>query len=307
MSGRARRLRGMRRLSHCAVASILLGGPAGCAGIASVAGVSAAVAAEGPIDRSCEPSAMRIVIDVGHTPEAGGALSARGVREYEFNLRLATEISKALLAAGFRSSQLMTTRGTRRTLEQRADRANRMQADLFVSVHHDSVQDFYLRRWIYRGRPHLYSDRFNGYSLFVSNDNSHPDASRRFAMDLAQELKARGLAFTTHHAEKIKGENRELIDCARSRRVPLRRACRAQAHECSGGAAGSGRHRQPGGRARCRERRFSRPRGCSGGGGGPPLLRRGRLRQDGMSARRSKAADAAMVARAAAGYDRAAF
>jgi N-acetylmuramoyl-L-alanine amidase len=162
--------------------------------------------------RSRDRSALRIVVDVGHTPEVAGALSARGVNEYAFNLRLARKIVDDLISAGFACACLMTTRGTRRNLEQRADRVNKLTADLFISVHHDSVQDFYLRRWRFRGRPHFYCDRFKGYSLFVSRANAHFDASRRFAVDLAQALKAHGLSFTTHHAERLKGESRNLIE-----------------------------------------------------------------------------------------------
>jgi N-acetylmuramoyl-L-alanine amidase len=163
------------------------------------------------MDSGCDPSKLRIVIDVGHTPEAAGALSARGVYEYDFNLRLATDVEKALVAAGFTSTYLMRMQGAKRNLEQRADRANKMGADLFVSIHHDSVQDEYLRIWKYKGRSYQYSDQFNGYSVFVSYANARVEESRRFAFDLAAELKAHGLSFTTHHAEKIKGENRELI------------------------------------------------------------------------------------------------
>jgi N-acetylmuramoyl-L-alanine amidase len=160
----------------------------------------------------CDPSKMRIVVDVGHTPEAGGALSARGVYEYEFNLRLATQVKNDLVAAGFVSTYLMRMKGTKRNLEQRADRANKMRADLFISIHHDSVQDMYLRPWKYKGHSHLYSDKFKGYSVFVSYANAHVEESRHFAVDLAAELKTHGLSFTAHHAEKIPGENRELIE-----------------------------------------------------------------------------------------------
>ena len=161
---------------------------------------------------ACDPSKLRIVIDVGHSPEAAGALSARGVYEYEFNLRLATQVKDALVAAGFTSTYLMRMKGAKRNLEQRADRANKMGADLFISIHHDSVQDVYLRRWKYKGRSHLYSDKFKGYSVFVSYANAQIEASRRFAVDLAAGLKAHGFSFTTHHAENIPGENRELIE-----------------------------------------------------------------------------------------------
>src|SRR5829696_6960937 len=48
----------------------------------------------------CDPAAFRVVVDVGHTAEVPGAISARGVPEYAFNLRLAQTIDKHLAAAG---------------------------------------------------------------------------------------------------------------------------------------------------------------------------------------------------------------
>ena len=35
----------------------------------------------------CDPASFRVIVDVGHTPESPGAISARGVDEYTFNLR----------------------------------------------------------------------------------------------------------------------------------------------------------------------------------------------------------------------------
>ena len=49
----------------------------------------------------CDPAAFRVVVDVGHTAEVPGAISARGVPEYAFNLRLAQTIDRHLAAAGF--------------------------------------------------------------------------------------------------------------------------------------------------------------------------------------------------------------
>ncbi len=59
-------------------------------------GPSPAYAAE-----ACERSAFHVMIDVGHTAAVPGALSARGVPEYTFNLQLADVITQALLDAGF--------------------------------------------------------------------------------------------------------------------------------------------------------------------------------------------------------------
>src|ERR1700688_4219845 len=48
---------------------------------------------------SCDPSAFKIALDVGHTVQASGALSARGVAEYTFNLTLAKRIERTLTDA----------------------------------------------------------------------------------------------------------------------------------------------------------------------------------------------------------------
>src|SRR5215470_15618065 len=50
---------------------------------------------------TCDRSNFRVLVDVGHTNSAGGALSSRGTFEYEFNLRLAGEIEDSLLEACF--------------------------------------------------------------------------------------------------------------------------------------------------------------------------------------------------------------
>ena len=47
---------------------------------------------------TCDRAAFRLVLDVGHTAKAFGATSARGQREYDFNLRLAKSIDHKLRA-----------------------------------------------------------------------------------------------------------------------------------------------------------------------------------------------------------------
>ena len=44
----------------------------------------------------CEMSKFRIVVDVGHTPDSYGALSARNDTEFGFNFRLARLITAKL-------------------------------------------------------------------------------------------------------------------------------------------------------------------------------------------------------------------
>ena len=62
-------------------------------------------------DASCARSTFRVVVDVGHTATSPGADSARGVPEYEFNLKLADVIAQSLREAGFDKTVRMVTSG----------------------------------------------------------------------------------------------------------------------------------------------------------------------------------------------------
>src|SRR5438105_14317739 len=59
----------------------------------------------------CNRGQFRVLLDVGHTAEVPGAMSARGVPEYAFNLRLATQIKQKLVEAGFARTVLLVTAG----------------------------------------------------------------------------------------------------------------------------------------------------------------------------------------------------
>jgi N-acetylmuramoyl-L-alanine amidase len=163
---------------------------------------------------SCARSAFRVVIDVGHTATSPGADSARGVPEYEFNLQLADAITQSLHEAGFDKTVRLVTSGTRVTsLFERAASANHLKADLFISIHHDSVPDNLKEAWQYDGKKRPYSDRFSGYAIFVSNDNVDAADSSSFGRSLGQELQKRGLRYTPHYTFPLMGRYRhDLID-----------------------------------------------------------------------------------------------
>jgi N-acetylmuramoyl-L-alanine amidase len=159
-------------------------------------------------------ASFRTVVDVGHGTEAPGALSARGVDEYVFNLRLAKEIDKELRAAGFDKTVLLVTPDKPpRGLFRRVARADALKADLFLAVHHDSVPDKMLETWQVDGQEEHYNDRFPGHSLFISNANADRAGSLAFARQLGLALKAHGLQYTPHYTEKFMGNRRrELVD-----------------------------------------------------------------------------------------------
>src|SRR6202011_6108527 len=167
-----------------------------------------------PAGPACARAAFRLVLDVGHTAQVPGAKSARGLHEFDFNLRLAKLIEQQLLDAGFARTVLLVTDGPALpSLARRVARANAARADLLLSIHHDSVPNALLEKWDYNGEPHSYSDRFRGHSLFVSYENHDRRGSLLFGRLLGLALKSRGLHYTPHYTEKIMGRRRrELLD-----------------------------------------------------------------------------------------------
>ncbi len=163
----------------------------------------------GPVP-ACDPAEWHVAIDVGHSP-GGGALSARGVREWDFNLRQAREIEAALHAAGFTGSFLLDPGGRGLPLKTRPALAAEQGADLLLSIHHDAVQEHLLERWTVDGEERHFSDRHQGFSLFVSARSAQPERSLALADALGAELMAQGLVPTWYHALDIPGERRRVL------------------------------------------------------------------------------------------------
>jgi N-acetylmuramoyl-L-alanine amidase len=162
----------------------------------------------------CQRSAFRVVVDVGHTLDVPGAISARGVPEYAFNLQLAEQVKQALVDAGFNQTVLLISeKDPPLGLFERAARANAVAADLFISIHHDSVPDYLLETWDYDGQQNHFSDRFKGFAIFISDDNPDRIGSLLFGRFLGKELETRGMQYTPHYTlELMRHRRRELVD-----------------------------------------------------------------------------------------------
>jgi len=167
-----------------------------------------------PSAATCDPSKFRIVVDVGHTAESEGAMSARNVPEFAFNLQLAQQLVERLKAEGFAEARLLVTEGKAKpSLFRRVAAANDLKADLFLSIHHDSVPDSFLEDWEFEGKKSHFSDRFSGYSVFVSRDNPDFRTSLSFAELVAKEMKAQGLDYAQQYAQPVMGRHqRELLN-----------------------------------------------------------------------------------------------
>src|SRR2546429_603701 len=84
-----------------------------------------------------------VILDVGHTDKDSGQISARGVKEYDFNMNLARRVLEELVNTGLLSTQMIVMSGsnTHESRLQRSKRANDLDADLFMSIHHDGVKN----------------------------------------------------------------------------------------------------------------------------------------------------------------------
>jgi N-acetylmuramoyl-L-alanine amidase len=159
-----------------------------------------------PVATTCDPSKLRIVLDVGHTAESEGAISARNVAEFVFNLRLAQRIEEKLKAEGFADTRLLLTAGkAKRSLVKRVAAVNNLHANLLLSIHHDSVPDSLLENWEFEGKKSHFSDRFSGYSVFVSRKNPDFKTSQLFAELVGREMKAQGLQYAQQYTQAIMG------------------------------------------------------------------------------------------------------
>jgi N-acetylmuramoyl-L-alanine amidase len=155
--------------------------------------------------------ALPVAIDVGHSKLKPGTVSARGKPEFEFNLELARILRETLAAQGV-PSLLIGDNGEMDVLTRRTEAAARQGAGFFLSVHHDSAQLKYFDSWTWQGAERRYSDRFSGFSLFVSRKNPQPDVSLDCARKIGSVLMQAGLRASPHHGENLPGENREWAD-----------------------------------------------------------------------------------------------
>jgi N-acetylmuramoyl-L-alanine amidase len=139
-------------------------------------------------------------VDVGHYHAEPGVISASGIPEFEFNLKLAAEVKENLERSDFKV-RLIGDKGNMVFLNHRTRAAK--GADLFLSIHHDSMRESVIgtRR-----------DELAGFSLFISRKNPEVRKSLACASAIGAELRAAGFTPSRYHADPVIGENRPFAD-----------------------------------------------------------------------------------------------
>lgn len=107
----------------------------------------------------------RVVIDPGHGGTDPGALGRTGVTEKQLALQLSQTLASRLRASGY---EVLLTREDDRTLklQERTDFANKVGADLFISIHINSARNRNLRG-------------FETYYLNLANDPTAAETAAR--------------------------------------------------------------------------------------------------------------------------------
>jgi len=143
--------------------------------------------------------ALLVAVDVGHYAAEPGVVSASGRPEFEYNLDLALDL-KAELEKRRVDVRLIGERGDYAVLHHRTRDAQ--GADLFVSIHHDSVKESLLPR----------ANEFSGFSLFISRMNPKPAQSLACASAIGAQLRAAGFTPSRYHADPVLGAPRPFAD-----------------------------------------------------------------------------------------------
>lgn len=155
---------------------------------------------------------VRVALDIGHDVRSSGAVSARGYSEYTFNARLGGEVLAAMNTTDWIDAFLIEPKGAHISLGERRRRAKARNADVFISLHHDSAQEQFLSEAQVNGKKVRYTELFEGYSIFYSEKNPHAALSLAVAEAIGKRLRASGLQYTDHHAMDVNGERRDLVD-----------------------------------------------------------------------------------------------
>ena len=165
---------------------------------------------------ACADGRLRVAIDIGHSEEEPGAVSATGRREFRFNERFAQELVAKSQQRGTTGLWLdlfiHNSRAKSAELAARPRNAERMGGEVFVSIHHDSVQKKHLVAKAVHGRRHLQAPEIRGYSIFVARRNPPFRDSEELATQIGRSFRLVGMVPTRHHAENIPGERREELD-----------------------------------------------------------------------------------------------
>lgn len=143
---------------------------------------------------------IKILLDPGHDHVQPGVLSSEhATGEYVFNVNLAVKLQQELNRRGY-TADLTHTLNETCPLTNRTTKINGHR--IFVSLHHDSVQEFDCE---WTSKKTCRTDSASGYSVLLSNENPMLRKTYILAYATASYLKDRGFSpnYYHHTVEKV--------------------------------------------------------------------------------------------------------
>jgi N-acetylmuramoyl-L-alanine amidase len=140
-----------------------------------------------------------VALDVGHSKQHGGAISARGWSEFDFNRDLAVRLAQALGDQRLNVREINFDGVITRLVERPAQAVG---SDFFISIHHDSISEEFLQYWLWNGEIQSHTELKRGFGIFVSAKNPQLETSLRCASQIGAQLRRAGFQPTPWHGRK---------------------------------------------------------------------------------------------------------
>lgn len=150
-----------------------------------------------------------VLLDPGHSAKTPGVVSCGGIPEHEYNDYLAYVLTSYLEDRNIPTGITRTSQEEKSLMLRTQDSG---KYRLFLSLHHDSVQPQFMFQ---RSREGNCSEKARGFTIFVSPKNRYYEKSLQCAYALGTALRESGFMPSLHHAERVTGEYRKLLDSAR--------------------------------------------------------------------------------------------
>lgn len=135
----------------------------------------------------------KILIDPGHGGKNFGAISARGLLEKRFTLSLALELKELLKNNASYEVYLSRSEDVDIKPSARAEYADKIKADIIISLHFNSVPRNKLKFWNFKNLKLLYCDDKSGFMVIFSSQNNLNNENQKLALSVANGLLKQGL------------------------------------------------------------------------------------------------------------------
>ncbi len=146
-------------------------------------------------------NAGTIFVDTGHSRGQWGSKASDGTPEYVINRNMSVQVIEALRLRGH---EVVDVGASSRDISLRNRVKDTAGADLFLSIHHDSIQPQLMKA----GR----APEFAGFSVFISGKSQKLKGSLRCAVHVGDAMVAAGERPSKYHAAPIRGEQKQLLD-----------------------------------------------------------------------------------------------